>query len=357
MIRGILGAVLVAALAGSTQAAPPTLKMAVIDMEEGAATLFVTPEGRSLLIDTGASVRNGLDGAKNSADRVAAVARSLGVTKIDYLIVTHYHGGHIGGVEDLAAKIPIGTFIDHGPNTDLPVAGEAPEAQGSRMARRSMQYYAKYLEIIKGHRRIIAKPGDVLRFGSLTATIVASAGKTLTAPLPAAGGPGSRCDTAPMADNGGIENTNSVASILTFGKVRIAALGDIVWNQEHDLACPVDKIGHVNILLVTHHGNGLSTNPAIIAALRPDIAVMANSAVYGAVPPTVNTIGQSPGLQGFWKMHASKANPGLDGDPDYIANLNPAPDHGDSIRLTVSRAGRVTVANSRNGFSRTYQVK
>jgi len=56
MIRGILGAVLVAALAGSTQAAPPTLKMAVIDMEEGAATLFVTPEGRSLLIDTGASV-------------------------------------------------------------------------------------------------------------------------------------------------------------------------------------------------------------------------------------------------------------------------------------------------------------
>jgi hypothetical protein len=160
-----------------------------------------------------------------------------------------------------------------------------------------------------------------------------------------------------MAADGGLENSKSVGSILTFGKVKIAALGDLVWNKEQELVCPTDKVGHVNILIVTHHGTAFSTNPASIAALRPDIAVMGNGAKKGGVPATVNTIAASKGLQGFWKMHASVAYGNLDGDPNYIANLQPAPDHGDTIRLDIARSGRVTVTNSRNGFSKTYQVQ
>lgn len=361
----ISGNALIAALlasvvfAGPVRAAEATLKMVTVDMEEGAGTLFVTPEGRSLLVDTGSPTRSatfGLDGARSGADRVVAAARSLGVKQIDFVIVTHYHGGHIGGFFDLLARMPVGTFIDHGPTGDKINPGEAMDAPNNRMARNSLDYYARYLEAIKGHRRVVARPGDVIRIGSLTATIVASAGRTLAAPLAGAGGKGALCGTPPMADDGGVENALSVASILSFGKVRIAALGDLTWDREHDLFCPVDNVGHVNILLVSHHGTGLSSHPSSIAALRPDIAVMGNSAQYGAVPATVHTVGESRGLQAFWKMHASRADADLDGDPDFIANLQPAPDRGNSIRLDIGRSGRVTVTNSRNRFTRSYLV-
>ena len=83
---------------------------------------------------------------------------------------------------------------------------------------------------------------------------------------------------------------------------------------------------------------------------------MGNSATKGAVPAVVSVVSSSPGLQGFWKLHASTVNPELNGDPDYIANLEPAPDYGKNIRLDIARSGKVTVTNSRNGFSKTYQV-
>lgn len=348
-------------LAAPAHAMDKTLKMATLDMEEGASTLFVTPEGRSLLIDTGSPHRVqqpwGLDGASTGADRIVAAAKSLGVRKIDYVIVTHYHGGHVGGVIDLLARMPVGTFVDHGPNREIPDLTLTPETPANHQARSTAENYRHYLEAIKGHRHMVVKPGDVLHIGSLIDTIVAAGGKVLAKPLPGAGKPGALCETPPLAADGGIENAESVSSILSFGKVRIAALGDLSWNREHDLVCPIDKVSHVNVLLVTQHGTELSTNPASIAALRPDIAVMANSGVYGAVPAVVNTISASRGLQGFWKMHASKAHGELDGDPNFIANLQSAPDPGDSIRLNIARDGRISARNTRNGFSKSYRVK
>jgi beta-lactamase superfamily II metal-dependent hydrolase len=362
MLRVLMGAWLVcAAMAGPVRAADTTLKMVSIDLEGGGGTLFVTPEGRSLLIDTGSppgsGVRNGLDGATNGMDRVVAAARSLGVDRIDFLIITHYHADHIGGVFELLSRMPVGTVIDHGPNRDVAIPEEAPDSIGNRMVRDSIANYARYLSAIQGHPHIVARPGDVLRFGTLTDTIVASDGATIARPLPGAGGNGALCDTPPMAANGGLENEKSVGSILRFGKVTIAALGDLTWNREHDLFCPIDKVGHVNILLVTNHGMAVSSNPASIAAMRPDIAILGNSATKGDVPATIETINATPGLQGFWKLHASTADPALTGDPDFIANLDAAPDHGESLRLEITRGGRVTVTNSRNGLRRSYQVR
>jgi beta-lactamase superfamily II metal-dependent hydrolase len=360
--RTLLAAVLACRLLiGTCHAADAALTMLAIDMEGGGGTLFVTPEGRSLLIDTGSppgsGVRDGLDGARSGVDRIVAAARSLHLRRIDDLIITHYHADHIGGVFELLTRMPVGTFIDHGPNRDIPIPEEPADSIGNRMVGDSIRNYAHYLQVISGHPHLIARPGEVLRFGGLTDTIVASDGAVTAKPLRGAGGPGAHCDAPPMADNGGLENEKSVGSILTYGKVRIAALGDLTWNREHDLFCPIDRVGHVQILLVTNHGMAQSSNPASIAALRPEIVVMGNSASKGAVPATVNTINAAPGLLGFWKLHGSIAHADLDGEPDYIANPEPAPDHGQSIRLDITRSGRVTVTNSRNGFTRTYQVR
>jgi hypothetical protein len=191
----------------------------------------------------------------------------------------------------------------------------------------------------------------------LTGTIVASDGKTIAHPLPGAGGSGVHCDAPPMAENGGLENEKSVGSILRFGKVSIAALGDLTWNREHDLFCPIDKVGHVSILIVTNHGMAISSNPASIAAMRPDIAIIGNSARKGDVPATFNLINKSPGLKGFWKLHASADDPALTGDADFIANMEPSPDQGHAISLDIARDGRVTVTNGRNGFSKSYLVQ
>ena len=254
----------------------------------------------------------GLDGARYGLDRIVAAAKSLGVSRIDILIITHYHADHIGGAIDLLQRMPVGTVIDHGPNRDRPFPDQAPNSVGNRMAQDSILAYAKYLEAIKGHRHIVARPGAIFHFGTLTDTIVASDGKVIAHPLPGAGGSGARCDAPPMAENGGLENEKSVGSILRFGKVSIAALGDLTWNREHDLFCPIDKVGHVNILIVTNHGMAVSSNPASIAAMRPDIAIIGNSATKGDVPATFNVINSSPGTEGVLEAACLPRRPGAD---------------------------------------------
>src|SRR3984893_7333645 len=81
------------------------LDMYFVDVEGGQSTLFVSPSGQSLLVDTG------FPGTRD-ADRIASVVKQAGLTEINYLVITHYHGDHVGGVPELAARVPIRTFID-----------------------------------------------------------------------------------------------------------------------------------------------------------------------------------------------------------------------------------------------------
>lgn len=378
MLRKILAAALLtSALTVPASAANGTLKVVSIDVEGGGGTLFVTPEGKSLLVDTGWPSNYGLlpspDGAKNSADRIVAAAKKLGVSKIDYLIITHYHMDHVGGVVDLAKRIPIETFIDHGANAEHlpPGVKDDPQLPGGAPD----VLYPKYLEVIKGHKHIVAKPGMVIPIGSMTDTIVASDGVVLSKPLPGAGQPIAACDTALSKStkaDGGEENTRSVASLLTFGKVRIAAFGDLSWKKERELSCPVGKLGHVNLLIVTQHGSNISSNPASIADMHPDVALMGSGGKKGGDEEAIKTIKASPGLMGFWQLHENFAHPEWDGDKNMIANLNPPasavaaqaksmfsapPDQGYDIGAEVTPDGKITVTNDRNGFSKTYQVK
>src|SRR6266850_3422541 len=116
--RGILAASLSLFFVMVASAMPPgdalkSLQIYFVDVEGGQATLFVTPAGQSLLIDTGWPGNNGRD-----ADRIVAAAHDAGISKIDLVLITHYHDDHVGGAPQLAERIPIGAFIDHGENRE-----------------------------------------------------------------------------------------------------------------------------------------------------------------------------------------------------------------------------------------------
>lgn len=365
-------AALLLAVPAAAQDAP--LKIVVVDVEGGAATLFLTPEGQSLLIDTGWPAGNGQmpspDGSKDSADRIVAAAKKLGIKKLDYVLVTHYHDDHSGGAAALAKKIPVGAFIDHGPNGDPLRPGTPPE----RVLNTSAGQYQVYQETLKGHKRIIAKAGDVIQIGSLTNTIVASDAKLIEKPLPGAGAVNLDCTNTPPRDidDNVNENTRSVASLLRYGNVTIAQFGDLAWDMEYQLACPIDRLGKVNLLIVTQHGSAkVSNNAAHVAAMAPDVAIMPNGGKKGGDPEVIKTVTAQQSLQGFWRLHESYKFPELSGDKNFIANLNPPqaeidkvaskpweapPDMGHAIIAEVWKSGRITVTNGRNGFSKTYQI-
>src|SRR5579872_7475666 len=113
----VLGLCLAGFVPAAHAQARKTLDMYVVDVEGGNATLFVTPSGESVLIDTGNA-----NGAVRDAGRIMDAVRDAQLTQIDHLILTHYHADHFGGMEELLKQIPIREFIDHGPNVQ-PGAG------------------------------------------------------------------------------------------------------------------------------------------------------------------------------------------------------------------------------------------
>lgn len=363
-MRKILNSIPFAALLLATPvlAKDDALQMVSIDVEGGGGTLFVTPDGKSLLIDTGNPEVSKVTGNTPSSARIAAAAQALGLKKIDYLLTTHYHGDHIGGLEGLLARIPIGTFIDHGENRETTASTQpgAPQIDlknpppGSSAAG-----YNKYIQLIGNKPHRVVKAGDVLKIGGMTVTIVMADGKPIDKPLPGAGEENAACaGMDSMANNGGEENARSTSSVITYGKVKIAAFGDLTWDREKDLFCPVNKVGKVDVYLATHHGTALSGSPAAVNALSPIVTIMGNGARKGGDPARVKTIEKSPRNQGLWKLHASTSNPDVNGDPQMIANpdADQTKDKFNNLRLRIERNGKITVINERTGFNKTYQA-
>jgi competence protein ComEC len=339
------------------------LTITMIDVEGGTAVLFVTPEGKSLLIDTGWPPGVGgpratpgappLPSMPSSADRIAAVAASLGVKKIDYLVMTHYHVDHLGGLQALLAELPVGTFIDHGPNREDP----PPNATPRQLAFATATLYPNWVAAYQGHEHITAQVGQTLDVGSMHLQFVTSDGHVPTAPLLGAGQLNPLCTDAPQMDrNGGEENVRSVGTLITFGKTRILELGDLNWNKEIELLCPTNKIGKVDVYFVTGHGMNLSSSPPT-GALDPLVALMQNGPTKGGDEAVIKTVNTYPDLKGFWRSHYSVRYPDLNGDPNYIANLDSTPDHSYPISLDITPGGTITVTNDRNSFSKVYKAR
>ena len=267
--------------------------------------------------------------------------------------MTHYHADHVGGLDALLAKIPADTFVDHRPNRQfLP-----PNAPARARANSTEVGYADWKAAYKGHHHITARVGQILHIGSMQIRFVASDGHVPSQPLPGAGQPDPLCAGVPKHDKtGGEENVRSLGMLITFGKTKILYLGDLTWNMELKLLCPVNKIGKTDVYFVTGHGMSLSSSPPTVA-FDPTIAIMQNGPTKGGDKEVIKTVEGYPHLKGFWRTHYLVRYPDLNGDPNYIANLNVLPEHSYPIDLDISPGGKITVTNGRNGFSKTYYAR
>jgi beta-lactamase superfamily II metal-dependent hydrolase len=338
-------ALLLAALAlglsipATGQTAP--LKVYFIDVEGGQATLFVTPAGQSLLIDTGWGPKG--TPAYRDADRIAAAAHQAGLARIDYVLITHYHYDHVGGVPQLVARIPVGTFIDHGPNRET---GDKTTSDG----------YSEFVNVLATNpvKEIVAKPGEHLPIRGIDATVISADGNLIAKPLAGAGKTNEFCKSSPVTPADTTENARSLGILVTFGKLRILDLGDLTMDKERELMCPIDKLGHVDILVVSHHGWYQSSSPALVHAIHPRIAIMDNGATKGGSPVTFQTLAASPGLEQLWQLHYSNETGDKGNQPErFIAN--PAgPDAGHHLLLTARPDGSFDILNSRTGDTQTY---
>ena len=332
-------------------AADDTLLIDSIDVEGGAATLYITPEHQSLLIDTGWPANIGAKDP-DSVQRIVAAAHKHGLSKLDYVLITHYHVDHVGGVVELLSQFPVGTMLDHGPSRETP----PPNAPPASVAFAPATLYPKYLEAIRGHEHRELKAGETLDIGSLHLTVVTSDAATIPKPLPGAGGAIAECNSMkPMAEDGGEENARSVGLILTFGRARVAALGDLTWNVEKALVCPRDKVGPVDLLVVSHHGSHFSNSPALLHALSPRVAIMNNGARKGGDVPSYDTVAASPRLKRLWQLHFAEGGGAEHNAAEtYIANPTAADDKYASLEAVVTKEGAVTITNGRTGFKESY---
>jgi competence protein ComEC len=272
----------------------------------------------------------------------------MGLGRIDYLITTHYHVDHIGGVLDLMKKFPIGTFVDHGPNREL----ESGQVKSNGPNSPKLLYEA-YEKAIAGKPHRVMQTGDALRVGDLVLTAVVSDRKAI-APLPGAGGPGVGCDRArPHEENDEIENQHSLGVLATYGAARILKLSDQVWNVENDLVCPIDRIGKVDVMFVNNHGTNTSTSPTIIETVRPTVMLMSNGVTKGGSAEALTTLRGFSGMD-VWQLHFATRSPELNYPPQQIANIQALPNENWPLHINVLKSGTVTVANARNGFSKTY---
>ncbi len=316
--------------------AAKTLDVYFIDVEGGQATLFVSPSGQSMLVDTGWPGFNARD-----ANRIIAAAKHAKIKKIDYVVISHHHSDHVGGAKQLAERFPVGTFIDKGPSVET-------SAQARELAQMYQDAQAK-----SEHK--VVKPGDAIAVKGLDIKVVTADGVIISGSGPA----NPACAGVKQDKDDPTDNARSLGMIIGYGKFKIADLGDLTWNKELELACPNNKIGNVDVYLTTHHGLAASNAPPIIAALKPRVAIMNNGARKGGAPEAWKAIKASAGLEDLWQVHFAVAGGKETNSPDmFIANLlEGGDDTGQYIKLSASADGSFTVYNSRNKYTKTYAAR
>lgn len=323
-----------------------TLDLLYVDVEGGAATLIVTPAGESILVDAGWPGFEGRD-----AGRIQDAMKKAGITEIDHLILTHYHVDHFGGIPELARRVKINHFYDHGPMQSLD--------EDKNFAPK----YAAYQEATRG-ASIPLRPGSSIKLKQAPGTppVYLQCLAARTEPIPAkqmAGAPNRECaNTKPMADDPS-DNARSIVFVLRYGGFDFLDTGDLTWNIEQKLVCPRNLIGEIDLYQVAHHGMNISNNPALLRTINPTVAIMNNGPRKGGHPDTVQWLRELPSLKDLWAVHRNIAtSPEQNAAEELTANPDEKQDAAHLLRVSVDAGKRqFSVTNDRNGKSKTYPLK
>jgi beta-lactamase superfamily II metal-dependent hydrolase len=311
-----------------------------IDVEGGAATLLVTPAGETVLIDTGNP------GLRDPQRIVKTVLEQAGRQRIDYLIVTHYHRDHYGGAATLARLLPIGTLYDNGRFDGMP---DDPGRE--------------YFEF-PCQQRIVMQPGMQIplkqRDGTPSVRMTCLAARQqIIAPSP--GSPSNEAICAMHQDKPRDEsdNANSIVMLVEFGGFRFFDAGDLTWNLEHKLVCPVNSVGEVDVYQVTHHGLDSSNNPVVLRSIRPTVAIMNNGATKGCMPEVFANLKETDSIQAIYQVHKNLRPDGSVNNvsDEFIANHQEACKGEGIVLSVVPDASRYEVRVAATGHRQTYPVK
>jgi competence protein ComEC len=347
MRRIVIALLLVGLVAAVAPQAADTLDIYFIDTEGGQATLLVTPAGQAMLIDSGFADAD--SATARDASRIVAAAKLANASRIDVFMPTHFHGDHVGGVEQLAARVPIDLFVDDGPA----VQESAP------LKQRVGEYSEIYAAAFAKGKHLVVKAGDKIPVKGLDVTVVAANGK----PTTAKGDANPNCDVEPARPAGNPEDTESIGVVIQFGQFRFANFGDMPVTKEVELLCPENKVGKIDVYQTAAHGREPSK---AIYALAPRVAVADNGARKGATAAAVKAFRSVPGLEDLWLLHFNVAS-GPDGNPpgEFIANLDEpaapggaagpgATDQGQYLKLSAMQDGSFTIFNARTNTTKKY---
>lgn len=310
-----------------------------VDVEGGAATLIVTPAGESVLVDTG------FPGERDAA-RIHKVATEVaGLKRIDHLVVTHYHLDHFGGAAGLASRLPIRNVYDNGPFRE---GWEKPSKE--------------YLDF-PAEKRVVLNPGDNIPLAQieqaprLRLRCLAARQKFIPPPPDASTNPD--CATARRQRPDYSDNANSIVLLLAFGDFRFYDGGDLTWNNELKLVCPVKLVPPVDVFQVTHHGRDTSNPPELLRALSPTVAVVNNGPTKGGDPATLATLKSIPSIGAVYQLHRNLRPEAAAANTDAALIANPAEAcEGNFIKLSVEPDAKgYTVTIPATGHSRSFRTK
>lgn len=334
VVIGVLGFAL-APILSQAQSRGTDLVIYPIDVEGGQATLLVSPSGGSLLVDTGWPDNNGRD-----ADRIQAAMKDAGITKIDKVLITHFHVDHVGGVPNLVEHVHVGEFLDHGVNRE-----------DSDITRHD---YAAYVNAMGTTPRRTVHPGDTIDIPGLDIVVITADGEHVSSVPGIKPEPNPYCAGEAKWELDATENPRSAGILVRFGRFSFLDLGDLTKPKEIDLVCPNNPLGRVSVYLVNHHGFNQSNTRAFVDAIHPRVAIMGNGAHKAGSPEAWQTVHESPGLEDLWMLHTAEDSDAAHNSAEaLIANLKGGSD-GHYIKVVANGDGRFTVTNSRTSQTKKY---